>query len=147
MHNTRRAPARKRVMQVRERSGGRDRDALTAAVTPHVDTSSLADGDARVIVVQGGDVGHPSHFVFDLTVQLLIMKSFASFFFSFVLCFLYGDDKGNKGFSLHEFYQNWITGVRLVADPQLTVTVPAPDIELPFIREHQRVHVSASHLD
>lgn len=92
VHNTRRPVARKRVVYVREWSGGRGRDALAAAVTPHVDTSSVADGDAYVIVVQGGNVGHPSHFVLDLMVQLLIMKSYALSFF-FVLCFLYSDYK------------------------------------------------------
>jgi len=70
MHNARRPVARKRVVHVRERSGSRGCDALTAAVTPHVDTSSLADGDAYVIVVHSGDVGHSSHFVTDLMIQL-----------------------------------------------------------------------------
>lgn len=86
VHNARRPVTRKRVVHVRERSGGRSRDALTAAVTPHVDTSSVADGNAYVIVVQGGDVGHPSHFVLDPMVQLLIVKSFAFSFLLSVLC-------------------------------------------------------------
>lgn len=85
VHNARRSVARKRVVYIREWSGGRGCDALTAAVTPHVDTSSVADGDAYVIVMQGGNVGHSSHFMLDLMVQLLIMKSCAFFFFHSLL--------------------------------------------------------------
>ena len=139
MHNARWSITRKRVVYVGEWSGGWDSDALTTTVTPHVDTSSFADGDTYVIVVHSSDVRYPSHFVLDLIVQLLMTLSFFSFFFIRSLYSLWRYD--------WFVYHDWFAGIRLVADSQLAITISAPDIKLPFVCERQRMSISTNYFD
>lgn len=61
MHDIRGRVACQHLVQVRQRSGYWYNDTLTAALTPHEDTSTLADSGAYVIVVQRGDIGHSAH--------------------------------------------------------------------------------------
>lgn len=140
MHDARRGVGREHVVHGRERRHRRHQDTLAATVAPHVNASAFADGDAYVTVVQCGNVEHSSHLVRDLVAQLLVIEILRLYFF--ILCFSFFNF-----FIFSTRYHARVTGVRFVADAQLSVTVSAPDVEFSLISERQRVRVTADYFN
>lgn len=135
MHDTRRCIASERVVYAGERRTGWRRDALTAAVTPHIDASALANGDADMIVMQGGDVRYSSHLLHKCMIQLPITKCHFSLSFT------------SSSISEWQIYRDWIASVCFVPNAQLPVAVSAPNVKLSLVSKRQGVCVTADYLD
>jgi hypothetical protein len=103
-------------------------------MAPHVNASTLANGDAYVAVVKSSDVRDSSHLIRNLSGQLYKIIRLSDFYLS---------AKGKNMIT----YWNRTADIRLVANAQLPITVTAPHIQPTLVRERERVRVSTDYLD